>query len=204
VVRLTASVSTSPIDLTSSVEIYGATGSETLSSSGGTDTSGSDRIFYINTAGITLKLRDLTMTNPGSTKRGCIHQRSTSSTIIAEDVTFEDCDTLGWGAAIYADGGSISLTRVKFTDNGITGGAGIGGAVYVWAPTSVTMDTVCGSGNFAGNGGKFMYIGASNSGSGQVTVTNSWFASDQNIQDQRGGWVTTTNPASSCPSSAGA
>ena len=142
------------------------------------------------------------MTNPGGTS-GCIYQRSTSGTIIAEDVTFEDCDTNGWGSAISADGGSMSLTRVKFTDNRIAN-AGIGGAIYVWAPTSLTMDTVCGSGNWAGNGGKFMFVGASNSGSGQVTITNSWFASDQDIQDQRGGWVTTTNPASSCPSSAGA
>ena len=156
----TVSVGSGPIVTTEPVSIDGTTTVATRITISGGGTSG-----LFATKGGTLTLVDLTLTDANSESGSAVYVGSGTG-LVATRVTFSDNEATGdaadnGGAAVYSDGGTVTLNDCTLTGNDATGAAGSGGAVLNNAGTLAVTGSSFGSNTSNRAGGAIEATGTS-------------------------------------------
>jgi predicted outer membrane repeat protein len=163
---------------------WDATGEEDLAGTGDVTIDGSGGFSPFEFANADVNIGYLTIDDAFDNNTGAgIHFSDTALGFIYEltldHVVVNDADlAAGDGAAVYAAGGTITITDSTFTDNSAADGRG--GAIYVSNAVSVTVsDSVFGNpnydiGNFASDGGGDIYV-SGGAGLATLSISSSQF-----------------------------
>jgi large repetitive protein len=155
-------------------------------------------IFYMGTGGLTVRRVHFVDNRTLAGAGGAIcHNTPAADTVIA-DCIFENSVASGPGGAVYASGGSLTVSSCSFTSQSATGDGGAilfgggsilidntafrdsqagghGGSVWITSPGSVTVsNSLFESSTCSGNGGALNFSGG---GGSNLTITNSIFKS---------------------------
>lgn len=128
----------------------------------------------------TMTLTNITLDGNGAQTMGYIVKHGSGALIAAAGATLQNSKS-GYGGAIYAEGGSVTVNGGKFTNNQVSND---GGAIYARGETAVIVNSGTFSGNTAGkNGGAIgTYMEQS------VTVNGGEFINNRAI-DGKGGAI---------------
>lgn len=178
-------------DITDSLIIEGALGSEAATI---IDASGLDRIFDVFGAGVTLTLRNVTLTGGDTTVNnesgGAILTRNDAS-LVLENVIVENNLAHNIGGAIFNNSnGSIDITDSQFLNNATTGGGfgfGIGGGAIsnTGSGSVMTIDNSHFEGNYADYSGGAIHL----NNNVTLTLTDSHIVNNRSDDDGGGIYI---------------
>jgi predicted outer membrane repeat protein len=146
------------------------------------------RIFNVNIGANVFALDDLDLINGAATSGACIFMFN-GATVNITNTTFDNCNAVDDGGAIYGlDGGggatTFNLTNVTMTNNSTTSGFGGGAGIYVGNNNVLNAINFNASGNVTGSGDGSAIYSDSYSGTPDINIDGGTFAN--NTTDEHG------------------